>query len=96
MTEEGDKFNFEKQRREVGLGEEENKNRAKKSGKSLSAEVANPSDFFEQYENTLVRNREVEWLNGERDSPDLKVKKTNTSKKEHDLPAFWKKEGDSP
>jgi len=79
----------------VGLGENDNKYRAKKSGKSLSTEVPNPTDFFEEYESTLVRNREVEWLNGERDSPDPKVKKSNPNKKEHDLPAFWKKEGDS-
>jgi hypothetical protein len=54
---------------EVGLGEQESKNKAKKSGKALSADPPSPAAFFQQYESTLEKNREVEWLNGERDSP---------------------------
>lgn len=47
MKDESDRFNFERQRKEVGLGGDDSKNKAKKTGKSLSAEAANPADFFE-------------------------------------------------
>lgn len=51
--EDGQGFNFDKQRKEVGLGEDESRNKAKKSGKSLSVDPPNPAAFFEQYNNTL-------------------------------------------
>lgn len=74
-------YNFEQQRKEVGLGEDDHKNKAKKTGKSYSADPPNPATFFEQYNHTLEKNREIEWLNGERDSPDLKAKKPTPQKK---------------
>lgn len=90
------------------MQQQPNKNMAKKTGKttptnpnstlsvkSVSSVTPNSKQFMDQYEQTLLRNQQIDWLNGNNEGfvnkkEEKKEEKPNVANAE--IPPFWKKE----